>query len=250
MCILLVAYHAHPDYDLVVAANRDEFYARPSTPAAYWPEHPVLLAGRDLQAGGTWLGVNSSGHFSAVTNLRGAHQPAAGYSRGHLVRDFLLRSVSTAHFLARLDLDARRYAGCNLILCDDSRLYCWSNEGNRELQPGIYGISNTAFAYPWPKVERLKAAFAPLRKLTGAALAEALLGALRDAEISNPDRVPEPDFSRLEETIFVHTPGYGTRCSSIVLRSAHDRRLEFIERRFAADTQIEGEDRYSVAYLS
>ena len=99
-------------------------------------------------------------------------------------------------------------------------------------------------------MERLTAAFAPLRKLTGAALTEALLGALRDGEVSSPDRVPEPDFSRLEETIFVHTPSYGTRCSSIVLRSARDRRVEFIERRFAANTEIEGEDRYSVTYLS
>ncbi len=250
MCILLVAYRAHPDYDLVVAANRDEFYTRASVSAAYWPEHPALLAGRDLQAGGTWLGVNTSGDFAAVTNLRGAFAPTPGYSRGHLVRDFLLRPDSSAHFLARLESDAHHYAGCNLILSDGVQLYCWSNEGTHVLQPGIYGISNTAFASPWPKVERLKAAFAPLRQLTGAALAEALLHALRDAPIGNPEGVPAPDFSRLEETIFVHTAGYGTRCSSVVLRSPRDQRVQFIERRYAADTDIEGEDRYSLAYLS
>ena len=247
MCILLVAYQHHPDYDLVVAANRDEFYDRPSAPAAYWSAHPTLLAGQDLQAGGTWLGVNARGHFSAVTNLRGALTPTAGYSRGHLVRDYLVRPDSSEDFLVRLAPDAGRYAACNLVLCDAENLYWWSNLGKRVLNPGVYGISNTHIDHEWPKVERLKGAFAPLRGLTGASLTDSLLALLRDTERSSPTGTAKPlNFARVEETIFVHTPSYGTRCSSIVLRNRRLGRLEFIERRYGPDTQVVGEARYSI----
>jgi uncharacterized protein with NRDE domain len=244
MCVLLVAYQSHPDYDLVVAANRDEFYTRPSAPAQYWEDHPTLLAGRDLQAGGTWLGVNAHGHFGAVTNLRGGQAPAEGYSRGYLVRDFLVAAHPTEKFLTALTPQAAHYAGCNLMLSDRDKLWWWSNEGSRELAPGVYGISNTLLDHAWPKVERLKAAFAPLRELRGVALADALLALLRDARASHK---PAPlDYSRLEETIFVHTPAYGTRCTSIVLRERSTGRLHFIERRYDADAEVTGESRYCV----
>lgn len=249
MCILLVAYQQHPDYDLVVAANRDEFYDRPSAPAAYWSEHPTLLAGRDLQAGGTWLGVNARGHFSAVTNLRGTFAPASGYSRGHLVRDYLVQP-EPEHFLARLAPAAGRYAGCNLVLSDDADLYWWSHGRDRALAAGVYGISNTQLDHEWPKVARLKAAFAPLRKLNGTRLSDSLLALLRDAEVSGPGRALELSLARLEETIFVHTPGYGTRCSSVILRNRRAGQLEFIERRYASNTEVVGDVRYSLAIVN
>lgn len=251
MCILLVAYRTHPDYDLIVAANRDEFYSRPSAAAAYWDDHPTLLAGRDLEAGGTWLGVNAQGHFAAVTNLRGGGPPVAGYSRGYLVRDFLLHADSTSDFIAALAPRASRYAGCNLMLSDRERLWWWSNHGNRELPPGVYGVSNTPLDQEWPKVERLKAAFAPLSHLHGEALTDALLSLLRDAPQTRGPAAPSAlELARLEETIFVHTHSYGTRCTSVVLRSSREGRIDFIERRYSPATLVTGESRYRIEGIS
>ncbi len=248
MCILLVAYQVHPQYDLVIAANRDEFYARPTAAAAVWPGQPTLWAGRDLQAGGTWLGVNQRGHFGAVTNLRGGFSPAAGLSRGHLVRDFLQGQEGAETFIDALRPDASRYAGCNLMLSDHSSLWWWSNDAYRRLEPGVYGISNTPLDQAWPKVERLKSAFAPLCHLTGPHLTEALFGILLDG--SAIGCVPTvPDLRRLEETIFVRSQSYGTRCSSVVLRSPVEESVDFVERRYTPDAKSAGESRFVIAML-
>lgn len=243
MCILLVAHQSHPVYDLVVAANRDEFHDRPSAPAGFWEDHPNLLAGRDLEAGGTWLGVNRAGRFSAVTNLRGgvAHDPAS--SRGHLVRDFLLDSAPASQdFLSALASQRTRYAGCNLLLAEGELLHWWSPGGERALSPGIYGISNTPLDEDWPKVGRLKRSFLPLGGAQGETLVNALLELLRDRAVSSPDgQAQDLPPARLEETIFVHTPSYGTRCSSIVLRDRRLGRLIFMERRYDANAAVAGE---------
>jgi len=251
MCILLIAYRQHPEYDLIVAANRDEFYSRPSAPVAFWDDHPQLLAGRDLLAGGTWLGVNTRGHFAAVTNLRGGSSACEGYSRGFLVRDFLLAGGSTPSFLSRLAPAARRYAGCNLLLCDNERLWWWSNVADRELSPGVYGVSNSPLDYAWPKVERLKAAFSPLAQMPGAALMESLFAILRDAP-PNPGATQAVQLfnARLEETIFVHTPTYGTRCSSILLRDSRHGSLDFAERRYSPAAAVDGESRFRLDKLN
>ncbi|MGD9600591.1 MAG: NRDE family protein [Gammaproteobacteria bacterium] len=249
MCILLVAHRVHPDYDLIVAANRDEFYERPSAPASRWQDQPTILAGRDLQAGGTWLGVNVRGHFAAVTNLRGSFAPSHAFSRGHLVRDFLLHPTSTLEFLTALTTVGSRYAGCNLLLADRTDLHWWTNGDRRELPPGVYGLSNTPLYHEWPKVERLKAAFAPLRHLSGSELADALLALLRDSPETSSSS-PERELARVEHAIFVHSHAYGTRCSSVVLRNSRDDHLEFIERRYAADASAAGDSRFRLAPLS
>lgn len=243
MCILLLAHRHHPAYDLVVAANRDEFHARPSAPASFWADHPNLLAGRDLEAGGTWLGVNRKGSFSAVTNLRGAGAGDPARSRGHLVRDFLLdEAPPPAAFAARLVLEAARYAGCNLVFSGGNELYCWSPAHSRELPPGIHGISNAPLEEEWPKVLRLKRAFEPLRRKEGGDLARALLEVLQDEpEAPLPDRAQKPAAARLEESIFVRAPAYGTRCSSVVLRDRRRGRLTFVERRYDPEGRATGE---------
>jgi len=252
MCILLVAHRHHPFYDLVVAANRDEFHARPSAPAGFWEDHPNLLAGRDLEAGGTWLGVNREGRFSAVTNLRGGVARDPTSSRGHLVRDFLLDAAPAGpEFLSALAGQRMRYAGCNLLLAEGDALHWWSPGGARALSPGVHGLSNTPLDEDWPKVERLKRAFLPLSEVQGEALVSALLELLRDREVSSPDGLAQ-DFhpTRLEETIFVHTRSYGTRCSSIVLRDRRSGRLIFVERRYDANATVVGESRQEFELVS
>lgn len=241
MCILLIAVDVHPRYDLVVAANRDEFHARPSSAADFWRETPRVLAGRDLRAGGSWLGVDTQGRFAAVTNLRGAAPSAPGLSRGHLVRDYLHGDWQNDAFLDRLDADrgGDRYAGCNLVLDDGASTAWWSSQGRRQLQRGVHGLSNTSLDEAWPKVGRLKAAYEPLRELMAESLVTALLDVLRDA--------PLRDYRPIEESIFVAGPGYGTRCSTVVLRSRQASSLQFVERRYGEDGEVSGESRFSLS---
>ncbi|MGH8597703.1 MAG: NRDE family protein, partial [Gammaproteobacteria bacterium] len=231
MCILLIAYRSHPDYDLVVAANRDEFYARGTAPADYWGDYPSVLGGRDLVAGGTWLGVNTAGYFSAVTNMRGSISPSPEHSRGHLVRDFLRLSIDCTAYLEKIAPTAPHYAGCNLLVEDRSALHWWSKTGTRRLEAGVYALSNTELDHEWPKVGRLKSAFAPLSLVSGVALEDGLFEILRDRPNSRAGLHAEA-FNRglLEDVIFVRADGYGTRCSTVVLRGPG--KLKFIERGF------------------
>lgn len=248
MCVLLLAYRVHPDYDLVVAANRDEFYERPTQAAQYWTDYPGVLAGRDLSAGGTWLGVNHLSNFAAVTNLRGSIGPtqySPQYSRGHLVRDFLRGPITCGHYIDAITPVGRNYGGCNLLLEDSRSLHWWSNADTRELGAGVYGMSNTALGDDWPKVGRLKSAFAPLAKVGGEALESALFDILRDDNQPGSRTSPRPP-PRLEETIFVRSDGYGTRCSTVVLRH-RDGSSVFVERSFDQTGSAVGEARFAFA---
>ncbi len=248
MCILLTAWHDHPDYDLIVAANRDEFHTRPAAPAAAWADHPDVLAGRDLEAGGTWLGVAADGRFAAVTNVRRPGQATGQRSRGMLVAEFLAHGQPADAYGERLRASADRYAGVNLIFADVARLYAWSNRDNRlrALARGVYGLSNAALDDEWPKVSRLKAAYARHRKLSGEDLTSALLATLRDDERASDDALPDTGVGlaaeRMLSPIFISGGGYGTRCSSVVLRDRAGR-LSFVERRYDAEGNISGESR-------
>ena len=139
MCLIVIGWRVHPDYPLVVAANRDEFYARPSTPLGRWPDAPQVIGGLDLEAGGTWLGITESGRFAAITNVREPGMAKGALSRGWLTRNFLT-SDSAALDYAR-QIDGTCYSGFNLLLADDESLvYCSNRDGEpRALQPGIYG---------------------------------------------------------------------------------------------------------------
>jgi len=162
MCLILLAWQTHPDFPLVVAANRDEFFARPSAPADFWAERPDILAGRDLQAGGTWLGVSRGQRFSALTNYReGSKQRIDGPSRGALVADFLAGESSAEAYLEALSRLGADYNGFNLFVGDGQRLGYYSNRnsGTHWLSPGMYGLSNHLLDTPWPKLSLAKAAF-------------------------------------------------------------------------------------------
>jgi uncharacterized protein with NRDE domain len=218
------AWRAHPRWPLVVLANRDERHARATAPLEWWNDDPKILAGRDLAAGGTWLGVTRAGRFAAITN-RGGTKPPGAPSRGDLVKDFLTTSASADAASTAIEREAPRYAGFNLLLGDGDALAFASNrESRRVLEPGIHGMANGALDEAIPKVERLKEALSDwLTRADQPATAHwfALLG----------DATPADDDPR--SAIFVHGPEYGTRSSHIVALGA-ERSLHFTERAFDA----------------
>jgi uncharacterized protein with NRDE domain len=221
MCLILLAWHAHPDYPLVLAANRDEFFARPTAPAAWWPS-PAMLAGRDLEAGGTWLGVTRDGRIAALTNYRDpTSQRADAPTRGTLVPAALTGSIPVHARLSELHRTAARYNGFNMLFSDSTQLASYESvpDRSRVLGPGVYGLSNHLLDTPWPKVVTAKAAL-------GSALAQLpehreLLALLRDEARPDDALLPRTGVSlsweRLLSSAFIRAPGYGTRSSSIVV---------------------------------
>lgn len=209
MCLILLAWRAHPELALAVAANRDEFHGRPAAPAAFWEDRPEILAGRDLEAMGTWMGVARSGRFAAVTNYRGAREPSAEESRGALVTRFLEGNDAPGSFMA--SIAAARYSGFNLLACDGEELWWMSNRNGapRRLEPGVYGLGNLLLDSP--DVEPLKAGFRAV--LDMAPGIEPLFGTLAPAKIVNGE--------------------YGTRCSTVLLKSGF--RVRYAERTFGPD---------------
>src|SRR5881394_3697332 len=191
MCLIVVAWRARTDLPLVVAANRDEWRARPTEPAHWW-DKPPILAGRDLEAGGTWMGITREGRFAAVTNFRDpADKRSTARSRGGLVTDFLLGASAPREFLAALAARAGEYNGFNLVLGDGESLwYFGSREGEaRAIEPGVHGLSNHVLDEPWPKVVRARLAMeASLKERDPSAT---LFAALSDGEGAPDAALPE-----------------------------------------------------------
>jgi uncharacterized protein with NRDE domain len=221
MCLVLVVWRVHPLYPCLVAANRDEFHARPAARAEWWPDHPQILAGRDLEAGGTWLGVTRTGRFAALTNYRDPEQRRAAVpSRGALVASMLESGASVAEGLTYLRAVGADYNGFNLIFSDGERLGIYESVrgAGRELGPGIYGLSNHLLDTPWPKVQNAKTRLqAALLGLTDTA---PLLDLLRDDRPACDAQLPRTgvslEWERLLSSAFVRAPDYGTRCSTII----------------------------------
>lgn len=243
MCLILLAHDAHPDYRLVVAANRDEFYARPTAPAAPWPEAPHVVAGRDLEAGGTWMGVTRDGRWAAVTNHHDPGERAKGErSRGALVGDYLLGAAPPLDYLRRVEAEGERYAGFNLLAGDAESLGWLSNRapGPRPLAPGIYGLSNALLDTSWPKVERGKRELRLL--LASDPTPDALLDILLDRTLA--EEATLPGGGPLSAS-FVATPGYGTRSSTALLVDRAGRAL-LVERSFSPEREGWTEARWEV----
>lgn len=241
MCLIVFGWQASPRTRLAVAANRDEFFARPAAPAAWWADAPHVLAGRDLEAGGTWLGVTRAGRFAALTNFRDASAPKkdGAPSRGALAANFLRGDAAAADYVAAVRSVAGRYHGFNLLVSDGAELWSFSNvEGDPvRLDPGVRGLSNHLLETPWPKV---RAARARLEAALGAALGaeeleRRLLDLLRDRTTAPDGALPATglplDWERALSAAFVEVPGYGTRASTALVIGS-DGRARFAERSF------------------
>lgn len=243
MCQILFALDRHPRYPLVLAANRDEFYARPSARAAFWPDQPQLLAGRDLSAGGTWLGATRDGRWAAVTNYRQVTQNTAPRSRGELVTGFLCDNPDPADYLASLLARADDYAGFNLLLGTLNGVWFADSRSRqiRRLEPGLHGLSNGELDNDWPKVVEGKARLA-------AALVDdepdwaAIYALMTDREPAATERLPDTGIGLERERAlsaqFIVTPTYGTRCTTLLSRSTAGE-ICFQEWGFGADGQAQ-----------
>jgi len=238
MCLILFSYRLHPVYRFIVAANRDEFYNRPTAALDYWPDYPDVLAGRDLEANGTWLGVSRSGRLAAITNFR---EPAAHVqdapSRGLLIRDFLTGNSPPGRYLDSVSKTSHTYNGFNLIAGDRSELFYSSNRTGRpqQLRPGLYGISNNLIDTAWPKIKRGKDLLRG--QLTGRENidTEKIWKILADRSQPPDEELPDTgvglQWERILAPLFISSPGYGTRSSSIVLIH-YSGQLTFMERTF------------------
>ena len=237
MCLILFAWKVHPLYPLILAANRDEFYDRPSQPADFWKHYPQVLAGVDLQEKGTWLGVTKDGRFAAVTNYR---DPSSwrhdAPSRGQLVSRFLTGSEDPDRYLQNISRKADRYNGFNLLAGDSRDLFVYSNRDRiRKLDPGIYGLSNHLLDSPWPKVKRGKKLLSAALDRTGRALEDALFDLLANRVVAPDADLPQTgvtlEWERMLSPMFIKSPGYGTRAST-VLMAARNGRIRFVEKVF------------------
>jgi uncharacterized protein with NRDE domain len=237
MCLIVVALGASPRYPLIVAANRDEQHTRPAAGAAWWPEAPHVLAGRDLQAGGTWLAVDRRGRFAAVTNIRDPERRQAPRSRGSLVADYLA-DATPAEGYARLAVrDGAQFGLFNLLLYDGRELWFASNRADAaRLGSGLHAFSNAPAGVEWPKTASARAGAE--RLLTEPAPIEPLFALLAERDDwGSPEQ-------RYQRTHFVVGPVYGTRCSTVVLVDAQGR-AAFAERSFDAAGRVVAEVRES-----
>ncbi|RMQ45650.1 hypothetical protein ALQ04_03159 [Pseudomonas cichorii] len=223
MCLIVFAWRPSHPQPLIVAANRDEFYARPALPLAQWPDHPDVHAGRDLEAGGTWLGIGAQGRFAALTNIRNPDQTLGLRSRGELVARFLKGEQSLEDYLAETASRIGEYTGFNLLVGNARQLYYLNtlDPQPRPLSEGVYGISNAGLDTPWPKLLKARAALqAQLDDPQPAALFNLLQDAQPAAEAELPDTGVGLSTESLLSSIFIASPNYGTRASSVLIVNA------------------------------
>lgn len=239
MCLIVFAHQVHPEYPLIVVANRDENYQRPTQPADWWPFQPPLLAGKDLQAGGTWMGVSAEGRWSAVTNYREAVKDLAPRSRGTLTVDFLQdQNVTAPEYVKQVAGQGAEYGGFNLLAGDSEQLAYCSNRGGKPqlLASGVYTLSNHLLNTPWPKCEQARFKLEHqlrLEKLT----VEGLMEVLSDRTAYDDHHLPHTGvgiaMERLLSPPFIVSDSYGTRSTTVLLRSKHNE-VVFAEQNYVA----------------
>jgi uncharacterized protein with NRDE domain len=235
MCLITFAYKTDPQYDLVVAANRDEYYQRPTAPLNFWEDAPNVLAGRDLEKMGTWMGVTKQGRFAALTNYRDpSEQPGHKRSRGELVSQFLTGDDLPETYLMLIQQQRNQYPGFNLIVGDIQKLYYYSNIENdiRLIEPGVYGLSNHLMDTPWPKVTRGKAGLRSCLKKSSENIDECLFSNLNLADPAPDVELPSTgvslEWERRLSPLFIQSPEYGTRSSALVFMNPAS--VRFVER--------------------
>ena len=238
MCLVLFAYKVHPKYKLIVAANRDEFYQRPTAPAHFWEDDSNILAGRDLEKMGTWMGVTKKGRFAALTNYRDPSEVTEGKrSRGELVANALQYNGDIKEYMQSLGENNDGYPGYNLLAGDGDELYYYSNIGREllEVTPGIYGVSNHLLNTEWPKVQVGKAGLSEIINTNLADFVEPLFTLLQKSEQAPDDRLPKTgvslEFERMLSPMFIKSENYGTRSSTVLLKT--DKEIHYVERVFS-----------------
>ena len=254
MCLLAFSWKSHSRYRFIFAGNRDEFHARPAMPASWWADAPAVFGGRDLEAGGSWLGMNRDGRFAVVTNFREPDlRPPGKLSRGELVNAFLAGTREVDEYLHVLEEHADNYAGFNLlfgnVLRDDALFYFSNRDGlardERTVAPGIHALSNHLLDTPWPKVQRLRQRFTNELDRKQPRM-QALLEFLENTELASDAELPatgiSPEWEKRLSAAKIIGGEYGTRASTVIA-AGHDGICEFIERRFSPDGSIAGETR-------
>lgn len=237
MCLILLVVGVHPDYPLILCGNRDEFYQRPTRQAHYWSENEQIFAGKDLEKGGTWLGVTTSGRIAAVTNVRDNLKTKKDHrSRGELVTDFLKSDIDALNYINEMRAKGFSYQGYNLIVGNSEEWYYTSNrmEAGSKLGKGIHVLSNAQLNTNWPKTERLKGYFTDIvnHQAEESVFIEELISMLRDQtiyqDIDLPDTGVGLELERMLSPIFINGDHYGTRASTIILirRGGHIRFVE------------------------
>ncbi|NJO03591.1 MAG: NRDE family protein [Bacteroidia bacterium] len=250
MCLIGFNWNNHPRYRLIFIANRDEFYKRPTTAAHYWTDTSQVLAGRDLEAGGTWMGISLSGQFTALTNYRDPQNiKAPAPSRGMLTANYLWGQQQPEAYLENLLPQADEYNGFNLLVGNVEHLYYFSNYENkiRQITPGLYGLSNHLLDTPWYKVVRLKEKMALEIQKEEPSVAH-LLNLLHDLDVPTDDRVQQTGLSleweRMLAPLFIQSNDYGTHSSSAVLID-HQNRVSFTERKYAPRSEQYSEQHFT-----
>lgn len=239
MCLIAFSFNNHPKYKLVLAANRDEFYKRPTRNAQFWDEEdfPNILAGKDLEGNGTWMGVHKDGRWAALTNFR---DPSSikkdAPSRGELVIDYLSEERNATDYIREIRDKATAYNGFNLLLGGESGVYHFSNQNYtiQEISPGIHGVSNALLDTPWPKLEQAKSGLNNAINKTSFR-AEELFQLLLNDKKADDQNLPKTGipykWEKAVSSIFIATDNYGTRCSTILLID-HKNNIEFVERSY------------------
>ncbi len=243
MCLIAFAYKTHPKYKLILAANRDEFYKRPTRPAQFWTKegHSDILAGKDLEAGGTWMGVSKRGAWSALTNYRDFSDIKENPpSRGELVLNYLKDQNTPSIYLDRIRGNAKDYNGFNILLGDEDSLLHYSNHSDiiTEIQPGIHGVSNALLDTPWMKLEQAKADLGKAIQKETIDM-EDLFSLLKNDTTAPDSELPETglpyELEKAVSSVFIKTENYGTRCSTVLLIDNKEN-CTFIERRYNPST--------------
>jgi len=237
MCLIVFAKDLHPKFKLIFAANRDEFYNRPSEQAEFWSEHPHLLAGKDLQAGGTWLGITKQGRFAAITNYRDLKNLKTNApSRGLLTLNYLTSNISPEDYYKKLQPKLNDFNGFNLLIGTIDELFYFSNmtDGIKKIEQGLHGISNAILDTPWPKVEKGKQQLKNLLQhddLHAWEVIDILKNSTQAKDEDLPDTGVGLEMERMLSPIFIRSEKYGTRCSSVVMVDK-DNNVKFVEKFF------------------
>jgi uncharacterized protein with NRDE domain len=239
MCLILFAHRVNPRLPLIVAANRDEFYARPAASAAFWQDHPHVLGGRDLEKGGTWLASAADGRWAAVTNYRDPAAAAGGRSRGELVAAYVTGTIGPRDYAATVEAESQSFPPFNLLLGDSRQVVYVSNRSDpvsRIVSQGLYGLSNHLLDTPWPKVTQARQRFGTLLQSEERSLVSGLFELLAEKQCAPDHALPTTGISleweRLLSAPFIVAPGYGTRASTVLV-FRDDGSALFEERSFA-----------------